>query len=1194
MNQIVDRLLSEDFDYERGSLDFSCPRLEITIQKGEVYEDSFMIYGLPEKFTKGYVLTSDSRMECFTKEFCGSEEEIHFRFKADGLEEGDVVKGEFYVISNQGEYYLPYVVSVAYHILDSSLGPIKNLFHFANLAKTNMDEAMKLFYSPHFKQIFNGNDKQYLKIYEGLSKYKGNGQNLEEFLLVINKKQKIEYLVKETSLHFENITSRMGEELVVTKNGWGFATLNVEVDGAFINVYKTCLTDDDFVDNYCSLYYEIDEEKLHAGKNYGAIRLYNHDVDIVVEVTVVQSKSRRLKKARECERKQTVCKLMEYYQQMRLKKINTGKWLAETEKAIEKLLSLDDKSIVTRLFQAHVLITKERFNEAKWVLDRVADFFEEEGSADPALFSYYLYLTTLYRRDEAYTKEMAAVVSDIYIENRGNWRIAWLLLYMDEDYGKNLQKKWNLLEEQFQYGCSSPIIYAEATQLVLTNPTILLKLGEFEMQVLRYMAKHHVLHVQTAIQIQNLVQKEKQYNEKLLYILQECYKVDDSDDTLLAICSVLMKGGLVGKTYFSWYAEAVKRDLRLTKLYEYYMLSVDLETVEALPKVVAMYFSYHSDLDYERNAFLYANIYKFQDDMPEVYRSCEMNIKKFVEEQIVKGHINRNLAYLYKNVVTIQGISVEMANKLAKLLFVHQIEIEQDYIRNVIVYYPRCAKEAMFPVVNGRAYVPLYDSDCTVLFEDGEGNRYQYSVSYTVERFLIPGKVAKMIQPYVHEQVGFAAYICQAGGHHMLITEENLPFYLQLLRSDKVEEAYKEEITMKLVPFYYETDRIAELDSFLEEVPPNGLNMAERAEMVRFLVMRGFYKKAYEWLKTWGSESVDAKVLVRLCDRLLENDDYTQDTFMCKLIMQAFRRGKYNEALLEFLMQNYSGMTKELRDIWKATNDFEVDNFILSEKILLQILYTGSHIGEKMDIFKSYVSHGGKMRVEKAFLAQNAYDFFVKEKIQQACLFEEIARLELLGEEIPYICKLGFVKYYAENKEELQHILKDERVYAVFGHFFDDIIKNRMPLSCFKEYGDTFPVLKQFSDKTIIEYRAHPDSRAILHYVIEREDNDEETSEYHTETMRNVYGGVFVKDFVLFFGEKLQYYIMEEHAGEEQLTESNCVQKSDIMEGANQYKFAHINDLVISKVLQDYDTVDALLAEYYYKEFQNEKLFRLK
>lgn len=52
--------------------------------------------------------------------------------------EGDVLKGNFYIISNQGEYYLPFVVSIEHVVLDSSIGTIKNLFHFANLAKEQL------------------------------------------------------------------------------------------------------------------------------------------------------------------------------------------------------------------------------------------------------------------------------------------------------------------------------------------------------------------------------------------------------------------------------------------------------------------------------------------------------------------------------------------------------------------------------------------------------------------------------------------------------------------------------------------------------------------------------------------------------------------------------------------------------------------------------------------------------------------------------------------------------------------------------------------------------------------------------------------------------------------------------------------------------------------------------------------------
>lgn len=1191
LNQVIDRLLNGEFDYERGSLDFSCPRLELTIEKGETVEDSFLIYGLPDKLTKGHITTSDNRMECLTPDFSGSEEQIRYRFHSEGLEEGDVVKGEFFVISNQGEYYLPYVVTVSYHVLESSLGRIKNLFHFANLAKTNMDEAMQLFYSPYFKQILTGNDKQYLKVYEGLSKYKSNEQNLEEFLLVINKKQKIEYLLEEQSIRIENPEGVSERQLTVTKNGWGYTYLQVETDGDFLSVEKDVLNEDDFLGNYCRLNYYIDEEKTHAGKNYGTIRLYSAYVDITAEIVVVNSENRRLKKKRDREKKETILQMMKYYQALRLKKIGTTLWLNETQKAVEKLLSFDDNDIAARLFQAQILITRERYNEAKWILDRISNYYEEEAF-EPVLYSYYLYLTTLYNREEKYVNEVAAEVELIYKENKGNWRIAWLLLYLSEEFNKNTPKKWMFLEEQFCYGCKSPVIYAEAAQMILANPAVLMKLGNFELQVLYFMAKQEVLTAEVTVQVQYLVQKSKEYKECMFSLLKACYEVNPADEILLSVCTLLIKGGCRGEKYFPWYQKAVEKELRITRLYEYYMMSIPTESEQPIPKTVAMYFSYHSDLDYERNAFLYASVHKHWEDFPEVYRTYEMNIEKFVIEQIGKGRINRNLAYLYKNVLTVQMISEETANALAKLLFIHQIVPERKNMRSVVVYYSRLAEEMLYPIVNGKAQVPLYDNDYTLLFEDDNRNRYQASVPYTMEKFMLPGKIAKWITPFVNGQMGYAAYICECSNHYVTITEENLPFFLQLLESEQIEESYKKEVGLKLVSFYYETDRIRELDDYLEQIEPCFMDSRERGEIIRFLVMRGLYEKAYEWIREYGMEGIDAKVLVRLCDRLLEREECIGEELLCSIMMYAFRHGKYNEALLKYLMHYFEGMTKELRDIWKAAVSFELDHYEMTERILLQMLYTGSYVGEKMEIFKSYVAANGKVELELAFLAQGAYDYFVKEKLQEEFLFHEMLRLVEFGENIPFICKLALTKYYAENRNEMEQLKEDAVKCNILENFLAELTGQGVMFGYFKEYSELFPVLRQLCDKTIIEYRAHPDSKAVLHYVIEKEEG--ELGEYRTEEMKNIFGGVCEKEFVLFFGETLQYYIIEERDKKEQLTESNSIQKSDIMEGTVQNRFTMINDMAISKTLQDYDTVDALLEEYFLQEFENEKLFRLQ
>ena len=88
-----------------------------------------------------------------------------------------------------------------------------------------------------------------------------------------------------------------------------------------------------------------------------------------------------------------------------------------------------------------------------------------------------------------------------------------------------------------------------------------------------------------------------------------------------------------------------------------------------------------------------------------------------------------------------------------------------------------------------------------------------------------------------------------------------------------------------------------------------------------------------------------------------------------------------------------------------------------------------------------------------------------------------------------------------------------------------------------------------------------------------------QAEDYLSEYMQEVYSGVFFKEFVLFFGENIQYYIMEESESGEQLTESGSLQRSDIMNDNPDSKYEIINDMMISMTLQDDDTLDHLIEE---------------
>lgn len=1182
MKDLINGLLEGNFGCENGSLDFSCTKLELTLYKDEMIEDSFRIYGPKGGITKGQVFSSDMRMQCHTQEFIGEEEEIFYSFDAAGMEEGTVIKGEFYVISNQGEYYLPFVVSISHRILESSLGSIKNLFHFTNLAKSNWQEAMRLFYSPDFFKILTGGDGQYYQTYLGLSRYKGNEQNMEEFLLTIKKKQGIEYITSETSIRIEEPQKDAEYGFLITRNGWGYTRLEVSVEGNFLLPEKSLFTDDDFLGNGCKCRFRLKEEALHRGNNYGALILTTAYETIRIPVTAALGRIREYMGTTHGKCRITV-QLMEYYQAFRLKKISTSTWQKETQKLVERLVSQDERDASARLFQAQLLISQERYNEAQWILEHAQSLMSASVDEDPVIWSYYMYLTTLINREEGYTNEIGTSVEELY-RQYGGWRIAWLLLYLSGEYNKSASRKWMFLEEQFQRGCSSPVLYIEALLLLHVNPTLLMKLSDFEIQVLHYAAKMEVLTQEMTEQLQCLVPRGREYSAVLFAILKAAYKRKADKETLAAICSLLVKGGKVGAEYFPWYKLAVEKEIRLTRLYDYYMMSMDLSEQQPIHKMVLMYYSYHSDLSYERSAYLYADVHRRREEFQELYLTYLPQIEKFVVEQVCKLHINRDLAYLYKRYFKEQMVNEETALALSRLLFMHEIQIKRKDIDRVVVYQPRAGIEHYYPMSEGRALVPLFGADYTILFESSSHNRYVVSIAHTTELLILPGKLVKMLNGYALGEVGLNIYLCDGNKGMVQIEEENAERFLILMHAKQLREEYRREIAVKLVQFYYDHDRILELDEFLEKADSEVFTAKERSVLLRFMVLRGMYEKAYSWCCLYGPYDMDAKTIVRLVDYRVEAYGYREEETMIGMSIYAFRSGKYNETLLTYLIHFFRGMTKELRDIWNAARSFDVDTYELSEKIILQLLFSGSFIGEKMEIFKSYVRGGAKSDVEEAFLSQCAYDYFVRDRIMDSGVFEELLRVFSCGEELQLVCRLAVLKHYSDCTDEIPEEMK-----PLLCRFLDELLLEGIHLPFFGAYAFLSQKVMQLSDKTLIEYRATPGSKAVIHYIVGQESGD--PGEYKTEEMNHVYGGVCFKEFQLFFGESVQYYIMEESESGSELTESGTIQKSDIEKGEDSSRYNLVNDIAIANTLQDYDTIDGLLQEYEWTDYLTKRLF---
>ena len=1186
MRRVIDRCVDGFFDYDCGKLLFSIARIEADMPQGQLYEGDFTLSSEDGRDFTAIIYTSSMRLVCRNDHIDEvPSADIHFVFDSTGLEAGDVIKGDIQVVSNAGEYYLPFVFSISYGIVESSLGNVRNLFHFTNQAQMNWEEAVSLFYSEGFAQVFGGNDRIHYDKFRGLSNRAGDPQAVDDFLVAINKKRPVIYSTDRTRYEYNDVSDNVECEFILHKSTWGNIDVGIECDAPFIRLEKERLGAGDFTGNDHLLKFTIRGDSLHEGRNYGIITVTSKNSTFDVQIVARHRANISAKRASRREMKNLTTRLMRQYIEFRMKKTNVGNWVRESMKIVERMNSLDDKNPVSRLYQAQLLVVQRRENEAQWVLEHVEKEMNIAQCPDKVR-AYFLYLQTLASHDEAYIDSTARKVAQLFEVNPNSFEILWTMLYLDEDLADNATRKISLIENMCERGCTSPIMYIEAYNFFVANTEKLSKLSRFELRVLLFATRMGVIDSEVLRQLLYLAGKQREYDPLLYKLLCNCYDITAEDEIVEVVATMLIKGNISGPAYFGWFDKAVRMQLRITKLFEYYMYSVPSDYDGLIPKSVLMYFGFRNDMNYHRIALLYANLIMHKREYADTYESYREHMQVFAVEQIEQDHIDGNLAKIYEDVLFIEMIKPEMARHLARILFAHEVKVTDPEAKNVVLIQSQFEGEMKFRIENGYAYPTIYSGEYTLFTEDSEGRRRLIDPK-SVRKLLNEAVFIQPIRYYVLDNVYFDMYLCEGRKHYVTVDDSNVEYCRELAESKLVIEYYKRDIRMALIRFYYDNDQITALDEFLLNMDIKVLSAKDRAEVVKYMTRRGMTDQAYEIMSIYGTEEIDAKDCVGVCSHMIQEKDKTPDNLLIKLCYYAFKNGKYDEVVLRYLVENYNGLTKQLRDIWKAARNFDIDTFPLMERLIIQMLYTHTTVGEKEDIFEEYSQNASGTKVQLAYLSYCSFEYFAKERLTDERVFTHITNLYRLGEPINDACKLALLKYYSEEKGK-----RTEKIKAMLKEFLVDFMHRNTYFRFFANYADLVPEISDYLDKTIIEYRTNPGYRVMLHYILEDGRGGDEN--YHTEEMRNMFGGLFTREFILFFGEDLQYYITEEQNGKEVLTASDSLSVADTSEARVESRYTMLNDMVVSRTVKDENTLLDIMREYVEADAFAHKVFKLR
>lgn len=1180
MRARIGQIAAGRFNGTKPILAFSEETIDLSVIEGRSEAGSFVIESTNQIKICGIVYSTNPRMECLNPHFEGEKVRIRYQFNSKGLTEGDACEGKFVIVCNQIEYSLSFCARITRLYAEASTGAVKSLDDFTRLAASNWDEAYHLFYNRNFlNTIPYGNVYERLT-YEGFACARPSGQNMEEFLIGVNKKQPVSISVDKSEEIFMASKEPQSGCFTITKDNWGYTEIRLRTDCEFIKLSKPVLTLDDFIGKTYLYEYIIDASAMHAGRNFGRIYIDGVYQSFTIDITAgVRDDDGSIsdiavtKDIKEC-----MVGIMELYTSFRLKRIVTGVWANETISILNHLHALVPDEHMYELMKAQAFIINRQRQEAKWILD---DFKHSNPDKKAPIWGYYLYLMTLLEREPSYVDNMTHEVELIFYENPDSVLLFWVLLFLRDQYFDDSAGKLKDIKYWVLRGCSSPYLYIEAYYLISQDPYLIKELSVFELRILSWAVKEKALTKELAGAIFEAVDLAGGFDNRVYELLTAAYEICPEAEYVGIICSYLIKGHKNDTCFHKWFELGIENKLRLTGLYESYLLTMDDRQISPVPKIIQMYFSFDNKLPYRKLAVLYNNIIAAKETEPEVYHKYRKAMGRFAMDQAQLRHIDDNLAVLYEDMLELGFINEELSEAFSDIIYTHKLIVFDKRIVRAIIYQNEMKEPQIVPVTDQCAYFELFSNDYVILFEDSRGYRYVKSISYRLQRLM---DAEKYLDRCISLSPDRPQYIVSHFKHvrdYSDFTKDDLKLFKPVFYSESFSDSYKAVMGYRILKYCQLHDYEDYVRPFLQSINFDTLQKDARKYLIDMLVSNRLYEKAYDMAMEYGIDMLAAASKVVLCENALKVQ-HVDDDFMVQLAISAFKTGKYSDLVLKYLCENYTGPTDELINLWHAADKFSISSMKLDERILEQGIYTQIEPEKISDIFMEYYKRAGNEKVILAYISLVAHGYLHSGGCKADFIFDIIEKRFIGNRTLNDACQLALLKHFAEKTDITQAELEIEDTllkYYIYNNMYFDFFA-RLDYRLLEKYF--------IYDKAFLQYESTPGTHVVLHYS-----RDEDGEEFNSEDMVEMYDGIYVKTFVIFFGELIRYYITEEHDNSIEVKESNRLTCNNIPGDNDHSRYNLINEMIISDTLSDETTLKSNIDEYKRLDAATKQLFKL-
>lgn len=1170
--------------YGNGILDFDVDKVIIRTEADMVYQGSFQIRVHTQTQVHGYICASDIRLQISHDMFDGKSLTVPFLYDTTGMCEQDTISGEIHVITNVGEFGLPYEVIIEDRVLKGELGEIRNLFHFANLARVNWEQAIEVFANPLFERVLVGSGRQYIEDYRILLKYgMETGKMdlaLDRFLINIHKKHAVslECETKEYAFPKEEMPQILKLEII--RNGWGYIDARLQSDSRICDLDRQ-LTKEDFTNDRCELDITLDEAYLHAGKNICRIKeAESGDVLCTIEIEVSKERSKEYEDKLQKDLLRTG--IMRLYLDYRTGRRPIRECFRMAEKLLGRFRGMD--KLLPALYEAHLKLLRNKNNEAIWLLKNAKRMIKQQDIPSD-LYGYFLYLIAMSGDDDR--DQAADMLEERSKEDEQSFSLFWACMHKDNLQYDNPAAVYRRLRGFFENGCTSPVLYLEAALIILDNELVLSAITDFEVQVLLFMDRYALLSELVCEQIYKLPLTVKKVCPPFLSLcIQHPGKDEQATDRM--ICRLYMKLDHTGADSAGWLKKGILADCRINGLYEAYIRALGFDTKETLPDAVVRFFAYDTSLEDSYLAYVYEKVLKQQEEIGAEYVN---RIHDFVLRQLANGRISRELAYLYRNTLTIEDMNEDLQKQLQKLVFAHELTTHlQNQFKSCIIRQKGLKEQTRYTIKNGRAVVYLYTDDYTVLFEDRNGMIVSGEGGYRISPLMEYRKMKELLRGCSNISVGEQLYLYEKKPLHATDTldemNERYKKYLWLLHKEDIDPEFKKEMAAGFMRALERWDMHDECERMLADMDVLDFAPGDRPEFIASLAEIGQYEKAYQIVCMYGMDKIPQKTLLGIAQYALSQADGYDEKLMC-VVYHTFVCGKYTDDILQYLDWHFIGTLEQMTEIYHAIRSMDLSAGNIAQRLLKQEIFVSSYNSETVELFLYCCEHDAPNDLRLSYLDVRARDYLIKDTDMEESLWEELMHLIKEGCAISPVLSMTFLKYHSKDATSLEKEVRDVCV-----ELLQEFLEQDVFVSFFLSYTGIYPVLELYTEHTYIEYYTDEHETLMLHFVDGQDEGDD--NDYRMEEMLEVFPGIYQKRLRLFWGDSIPYYITKVVDGQEQFCQNGQLEMIDHSVASKRGRYHDVNEIAMTQALGNYELAGRLAKEYEMKKYLVEHILKIQ